>query len=262
MTRITWGDSGSRFFQAGVDRGVLGLQDGTCVPWNGLISIKEAPSGAEQTKEYYDGQVYDRKSALEGFAATLEAFTYPLEFTDFDGKYSGVITQQSRKFFNLCYRTQIGNDVSGTSLGYKIHLVYNAMAAPSEKMYKTVDDSSDLDGFSWDISTIPVKIPDAIPSSHFVIDSRYVYPWALQAFEDLIYGTDGTEPEFPPMDDLLDLFNLNSILIVTDHGDGTWTAETRPGYDSIIQMLDTKTFQISWPSANYVTPDEYTLSSL
>lgn len=262
MTRITWGDSGSRMFEAGVDRGVLGLGDGSCVPWNGLIAIKEAPSGAEVTKEYYDGQPYTRQSALEGFSAVVEAFTYPLEFTDFDGLYSGVISQQKRNTFNLCYRTMIGNDVDGSSHGYKIHIVYNALAKPSDKTYKTVDDGSDIGAFSWDISALPMPIPRFKPSSHLVIDTRFVYPWALQAFEDLIYGTDISEPSFPSLSDVLSMFNLNSILIITDHGDGTWTADTRPGYDYIIQMLDARTFQISWPSAVFQNADLYSIGSL
>lgn len=262
MTKLSWGDSGNRFFEAGVDRGVLGLSDGTCIPWNGLISIKEAPSGAEVTKEYYDGQPYTRQNALEDFSAVLEAFTYPLEFLDFDGMYGGTISQQKREPFNLCYRTRIGNDTEGVDHGYKIHLVYNALATPSDKNYQSLNDSEDIATLSWKISTKAMAIPNAKPSSHLVIDSRYVYPWALQQFEAYIYGSDDIDGSFPALEDVLSMFNLNSILIITDHGDGTWTADTRPGYDYIIQMLDSKTFQITWPSAVYQTEDLYSLSSL
>lgn len=258
MTRISWGDSGTRFFEAGVDRGVLYLSDNSGVVWNGLRSVKEAPSGAEISIKYIDGEPYNSGRAQEGFAATIEAYTYPQEFEEYDG-LSDLVTGQVRKAFNFSYRTLVGNDVDGLDAGYKIHIVYNALAKPSGAAYATQDDGNEATAFSWDISTTPIRVADGRHSSHVVIDTRVAYPGTIQQLEDVLYGSDGLDSMLPSIDDILAIFENNAILKITDNGDGTWTAE---GPDSAISMLDDKTFEITWPSAVYIDTELYQISSL
>lgn len=253
-----WGIPEDRLFEAGVDRGVLYLSDGSAVPWNGLTSVKDAPTIDSDEIDYFDGQKFIRRQSSEGFAATIEALTYPSEFEGYDG-VDGVMTQQRRKFFGFSYRTHIGNAVTG-ELGYKIHLVYNALAQPSDKTYSSIGESVDVSALSWDITTLPIAIPGIKPSSHLVIDSTIALPRTMQALEDALYGTDDVDGTLPSPLDVLEIFESNATLRIIDNGDGTWTAETDA--DDIITMLDDTTFQISWPSAVYIDTDTYQISSL
>jgi hypothetical protein len=266
-TRLSWNDDGERFFEAGVDRGVLYLDDADGVVWNGLISVDENPSGGEAVPYYIDGYKYAQPSSPEEFEATIEAYTYPREFASCDGTETMAnglfITQQNRKPFGLSYRTQIGNDVEGSGYGYKLHLVYNAQATPSQKTYSSFSDSTEALNFSWDITTRPKRFED--PSfgvkygAHLVLDSTLIYPWAMEAVEKVLYGTAEEAARLPTPQELLELFVDNALLKITDNGDGTWTAE---GPDSIISMLDSDTFEIDWPSATYVNATTFTISSL
>jgi hypothetical protein len=204
--KLIWDAVGSKRFETGVDHGVLYLPDSNGayvdgVAWNGLVSATESPSGAEPNAQYADNQKYLNLFSAEEFSVTIEAFTYPDEFAEFDGvsvPTPGVLVgQQRRKSFGLSYRTKIGNDLEGDDLGYKIHLVYGAMATPSEKAYNTVNDSPEAITFSWDLSTTPVAVPGLKPSSLLVIDSTKVDADALADLEDILYGTDGVNPALP-----------------------------------------------------------------
>ena len=257
MTRILWDAIGSHHFSAGVDRGVLYLQNGSGVPWNGLVSVNEAPSGADVVESYYDGQKFFSRRRPEEFEATIEAFTYPLEFDEYDGR-SQYSTSQVRKPFGFSYRTLLGNDVDGASLGYLIHIVYNAVTKPITRAHTTISDTSELNLFSWTITTSDVGIGGR-RGSHFVINSTIAYPWVLSEIENTIYGSVETSARLPDPQEILDLFEGGSILKITDHGDGTWTAE---GPDEAIQMLDATSFQITWPSAVYISSDTHRISSL
>lgn len=257
MTRITWGSAGARLFELGVDRGVFYPDDSAGVPWNGLTAVNEAPSGGEVSETYYDGNKFATRRRIESFAATLEAFNYPLEFEPYDGQVRFNRSQRRRQF-GLSYRTLIGNDTDATTFGYKIHLVYNAMAAPSPMDYASIDDSIEVTPFSWSISTAPVKMGD-VSSAHLIIDTRIAYKWAVDALELILYGDEENDPRLPTAQEVVDLFENASILKITDNGDGTWTAT---GPDSIIQMLNAHTFQISWPSAVYIDDHTYEISSL
>ena len=199
MSKIKWDETGKRFYETGVRNGVLYVMDDTGaypagVPWNGLTSISESPSGAEPTPLYADDAKYLTLMSAEEFKASVEAYTYPDEFAECDGSAEPttgvVIGQQNRKTFGLCYRTLIGNDVENTEYGYKIHLVYGALAAPSEKSYQTVNDSPEAATFSWEISTTPVAVTGFKPTATVVIDSTKVDAAKLAAFEDIIYGKD------------------------------------------------------------------------
>ena len=178
--KLVWDETGKRFYETGVDHGVLyPMGDdgkyGKGVAWNGLISVSESPSGAEATPLYADNIKYLNLMSAEEFAATIEAYTYPDEFAACDGSAevaTGImIGQQSRKTFGLAYRTVIGNDVQGNDLGYKIHLIYGCLAAPSEKGYQTINDSPEAITFSWEVSTTPVEVPNFKPTATLIIDS-------------------------------------------------------------------------------------------
>ena len=257
MTRILWDAIGSHHFSAGVDRGVLYLQNGSGVPWNGLVSVNEAPSGADVVDNYYDGQKFFARRRPEEFEATIEAFTYPVEFDEYDGR-GQYVTDQGRKPFGFSYRTLLGNDIDGTSLGYLIHIVYNAITKPTARGHKTISDSSELSLFSWGITTSDIEI-DGHRGSHLIINSTIAYPGVLSVIENTLYGSADTSARLPEPQEILDLFEDGAILKITDHGDGTWTAE---GPDSAIQMLSATEFEITWPSAVYLSSDTYRISSL
>lgn len=202
--RIVWDKVGERFFETGLDRGVLypmgdDSQYAGGVAWNGLTAVNESPSGAESNPQYADNIKYLNLVSAEDFGATIEALTYPPEFEACDGTVEvapGVtIGQQARKVFGLSYRTLIGNDVQGQELGYKIHLVYGALAAPSEKNRQTVNDSPEAVAFSWEVSTTPADVPGHKPTAHLTIDSTKTDPEKLKALEDILYGKDAvSEP--------------------------------------------------------------------
>lgn len=211
MPKLTWDGTGERLFETGVKQGVLyPIQpDGKYtkgVAWNGLITVTESPSGAESTPLYADDIKYVNLVSNEEFGATVEAYTYPDEFAECDGSGTlaeGVtVGQQKRKVFGLCYRTTIGNDVDGNDHGYKLHLVYGCLAAPSEKAYSTINDSPDAITLSWEVTTTPVNVAGFKPTSQITIDSTKVDQAKLTAIEDLLYGTTEKEASLPLPDEL------------------------------------------------------------
>ena len=211
MSRLTWDNTGERLFETGVKNGVLyPIQEGgkytKGVAWNGLISVTESPSGAEATALYADDIKYVNLLSNEEFGATIEAYTYPDEFAECDGSGTlaeGVLLgQQKRKVFGLCYRTTIGNDVDGNDHGYKLHLVYGCLAAPSEKAYSTINDNPDAITFSWEVTTTPVNVTGFKPTSQITIDSTKVAKDKMTAIEALLYGSEEKEPSLPLPDEL------------------------------------------------------------
>jgi len=215
MAVLLWDQIGERLFETGVDHGVLYVPDvtgeyDTGFAWNGLISIQETPTGAEANPTYADNIKYLNLISLEEFGATIEAYTYPPEFAEFDGlsvPQPGVtVGQQSRGIFGLSYRTRLGNDLEGDALGYKLHLVYGCSATPSEKAYNTVNDSPEAITFSWEVTTTPVPVTGLRPTSLITIDSTTVAPADLTALETLLYGAVATEPALPTPDAVIALF--------------------------------------------------------
>lgn len=204
--KLKWDQIGERTYETGVDRGVLYLYNTTSkaydkgVAWNGLTQVTESPSGAEPTALYADNIKYLNLMSAEEFGATVEAYTYPDEFAECNGEgrlAAGVtVGQQKRKVFGMSYRTKVGNDTDPDE-GYKIHLIYGALAAPSEKAYATVNDSPEAITFSWELSTTPVDVPGFKPTASITIDSRTVDSTKLAAFEDILYGKDAVvaDPE-------------------------------------------------------------------
>lgn len=201
MTKIQWDKAGEKTFETGVDHGVLYPgESGTYpkgVPWNGLTTVTESPSGAEASPQYADNQKYLNLTSAEEFGGTIEAFTSPKEFDACDGTKEAapgvMIGQQNRQMFGFSYRTKVGNDTEGQDYAYKLHLVYGAQAAPSEKAYATVNDSPEAIAFSWEFTTTPVdpNIEDLKPSALLVIDSRTADKAKLAALEAILYGSDG-----------------------------------------------------------------------
>lgn len=214
MAKIIFDQSGERFYETGVKNGVLFVQNengeyGNGVAWNGLTAITESPSGAEATPLYADDIKYVELTSAEEFGATIEAYTYPEEFEACDGSASLVegitIGQQDRVAFGLCYKTVLGNDVRGNDLGYKLHLIYGAKAAPSERAFQTINDSPEAITFSWEITTTPVNVTGFKPTANLVIDSTKVDSAKLALIEEKLFGSDSEEPTLPLPDEIVAL---------------------------------------------------------
>lgn len=214
MAKLVWDESGKRVFETGVDHGVLYPTNesgkyGTGVAWNGLTSITESPSGAEPTNLYADNIKYLTLLSAEDFGGTINAYTYPPEFEICDGTAELakgiIIAQQSRKVFGMVYRTKIGNDQQGQDAGYKLHIVYGALASPSEKTRDTVNESPSAVEFSWTFTTTPVNVKGHSPTAHLTIDSTKIDKTKLEEIEAKLFGTDSAEPTLLMPDDILEI---------------------------------------------------------
>ena len=213
MSKIVWDQTGERLYETGVNHGVLYIPASGVyskgVAWNGLTAVTESPSGAEATALYADDIKYLNLMSTEEFACTIEAYTYPDEFAECDGSASLVagvnIGQQPRKTFGLCYRTTIGNDTDSNAHGYKLHMVYGCLAAPSEKAYATINDSPEAITFSWEVSTTPVNVTGHKPTALLTIDSTKADPAKLAALEKILYGDTEAEPRLPLPDEIATL---------------------------------------------------------
>ena len=218
MAKIEWDKTGERLYETGVKNGVLYVQEGGVygngVAWNGLTAVTESPSGAEATPLYADDIKYLNLLSAEEFGATIEAYTYPDEFAACDGSAAladGVmIGQQARKTFGLCYRTTIGNDTDGNDHGYKLHIIYGALAAPSEKAYATINDSPEAITFSWEVTTTPVNVTGAKPTASITIDSTKADPAKLAELEKMLYGDTETEATLPLPDQIKQIFTAGA----------------------------------------------------
>lgn len=216
MAKLVWDNTGERFYETGVKQGVLYpiQSDGEYskgVAWNGLTAVTESPSGAEATALYADDIKYLSLMSTEEFGATIEAYTFPDEFAECDGSAALVdgvmLGQQKRKTFGLCYRTTIGNDVAGNDYGYKLHLIYGALASPSEKAYATINDSPEAITFSWEVTTTPVSVEGFKPTACVTIDSTKVESTQLTKLEDILYGTKEGTARLPLPDEIKTIMN-------------------------------------------------------
>jgi hypothetical protein len=261
VTRLSWGDYGSRFYEAGVDRGVLYTDGSDGVPWNGLTSVTETATGGAAKPYYIDGEKYLNVASREEYQATLTAYTYPEEFSECDGSVQirpGLLaTKQQRKSFDLSYRTLIGNDQT-VAAGYKIHLIYGVLASPSARVYKSTSNSVDPDDFSWTLTSLPPAISGYKRTSHFIIDSRFIDPDTLSGIEDILYGNDETASRIPDVSEIMDLIDSGDHLTVTILSGGKFSM-TAPIADLV--MLDIGTFQVTWPTVIDNFDGTYTATS-
>jgi len=237
MVALTWDNVGEKIFEAGVEKGVLYKQNAqgvynTGFAWNGLVSVNESPSGAEANKQYANNKVYANITSAEEFSGSLEAFTYPIQFAECDGYAEltpGVtIGQQRRVPFGLAYKTKIGNDIAELDLGYKLHLVYGAKAAPSERNYTTINESPEAMTMSWELTTEPVEVAGKRPTATLIIDSTKVSASKLLDLENILYGTAGTDPRLPLPAEVASIIGTN--LTVT-------AQPTQPSYNATTDQI-------------------------
>jgi hypothetical protein len=225
MTAIAWDQTGEKTFETGVDRGVLYSMVSPGVPWNGLVSVNEKSAGGESDQYHFDGVKYLDLIGHEDYQATLTAFTYPEEFLPFDGVWLGgpglYLTRQRRETFGLSYRTKVGNDVEGAARGYKIHLVYNITASPSTKANNTMAESVDPLNFQWELNAVPPPASTYKPTAHLIIDSTEISFPILEALEEALYGTGGTDAYLPTQDFIIELLTSGDPDLV-DGGAPDW----------------------------------------
>ena len=215
MSKLVWDNTGERLYETGVSKGVLYIPTSGAyskgVAWNGLTAVTESPSGAEATPLYADDIKYLNLMSNEEFGCTIEAYTYPDEFAECDGSASLVdgvyIGQQARKTFGFCYRTVLGNDTENNDHGYKLHLIYGCLAAPSEKSYATINDSPEAITFSWEVSTTPANVTGHKPTACITIDSTKADPTKLATLEAKLYGDTSSEAMLPLPDEIAQIFS-------------------------------------------------------
>jgi hypothetical protein len=240
MTKLTW--SGDKNYEYGVDRGVFYPKIGPGEVWNGLTAVNETPSESDSRFRYLDGIKVSLSQAPGEFSGVIQAFTYPKSF------YENVLTQRRAKNFGLSYRV-MGRD------SYKIHIVYNVVTSSAGPSYVQRDTTN----FSWAFTTTAISVPGAKKSAHLMVDSSVAYSSTIQALEDILYGTDIADARLPTPQEVWDLVEANSIVLVVDHGDGTFTVT---GPDDVITMLSSDTFEITWPSVVNIDANTYQISSL
>lgn len=230
--KITWDEPEARTVEGGVDHGVLYPRDAygeypKGVPWNGLTAVTDSPEGAEPNIQYADNIPYITLMSAETCKGSIEALTYPNEWMSCDGSAEPAeglyIGQQTRQGFGLCYRTKIGNAISGMDLGYKLHLIYNGLASPSERANATVNDSPEALAFSWNFSTTPVPVTGHKDSATVTLDSTKIDPTKMAAIELILFGAPGVDPRLPMPDELIAL--IGSAIVVTP-GVPTYNAAT------------------------------------
>lgn len=240
MPKLTW--TSVPEMEVGIDRGVFYPATGPGVAWNGLTTVGEAPINIDEQTRYVDGIKTRVRRPRGEFAGAIEAFTYP------DELYDNVLVQKRAQAFGLSYRISAGES-------FQIHLVYNVVLVPDSRTYE----QRETDIFRWNFTTLPLAVTGASMTAHLIIDGSVAYPWVVEEIEDILYGTDDAAPRLPLPQELIDIAETGSILLVVDHGDGTFTVI---GPDEAITILSATTFEITWPSVVILDPDTYQISSL
>lgn len=262
MAEIQWDASGEKLFETGLDRGVLYTDTGAGVPWNGLVSVSEAPTFGETQELFFDGVKTFDMVGVATFKGTLKAFTFPEEFLEYDGYAEAspglVLDGQTRKTFGLSYRTLVGNDVDGTDHGYKLHIVYDLTATPQSTARNTIGAEVSALEFSWGLSATPRAAPGYRPTAHLYLDSTTISPLILSEVERILYGSSTTNSRLPTISEVLSLTTNTDTISIFDNGDGTWTAV---GPDSDIVFISSTEFEIRNANASYLDSDTYQISS-
>jgi hypothetical protein len=261
MARIAWNTAGSRVYEAGVDRGVLYIDALPGIPWIGLIAVDEKPTGAEAKPYYLDGVKYLNLAKTEEFEAGITAFTYPVEFSQCDGtariRTGLFFGQQGRKSFGFSYRTLVGNDLEGTRHGYKIHLVYSALAMPATRAAASFNDNVEATNFNWELTTKPKAVLGAAPTAHVIVDSRYTHPVTLASIEAILYGDDENVARMPTPQELIEIFDIPVEWSVTDNEDGTFRVA---GPDENVASIGLGMFTINHPDVAIDDEDTFTIT--
>jgi hypothetical protein len=262
MTALLWDELGTRYYEAGVDRGVLYPPNSPGVPWNGLIAVNERVSGNEGAPVYFDGVKFANVLALGEFSASVRAYTYPDEFLQFEGVLevgSGnglYVGNQQLTQFGMSYRTMVGNDVDEEA-GYKIHVLYNLTAVPAQKNFQTIPTGSAVE-FEWTVTAIPGKLNDFRPTAHVIFDTREMSTELIQDIEETLYGDEFNDARLPALSTLTSFVGEWVIIRVTDHEDGTFTIEAP---DDLLTMLDATTWQLIQANAVYLDEVTYRVSN-
>lgn len=267
MTTLVWDAVGEKTFENGISKGVLYLPNGLGVPWNGLTSVTEK-TGRSFTPIYFDGQKVGNNVVLGEYEATLNAITYPQEFREMEGDYEirtgALLTHQPPKVFGLSYRTELGDDVAGQSSGYLLHVVYYLVAVPADRTYSSLGADPSAMEFSWELSSVPPDATGFRPTAHVILDSRTLASGLLSDIEDILYGTEDDYPQLPEFDSFMETITSYFMLLITDHGDGTWTAEENPDYDGYFisfDDIDPTLFTIEHANAIYTAVDTYQITT-
>lgn len=266
MAEVKWNSVGNRRFEAGLDRGVLYIpDDGIVVPWNGLTSIDE-PTDTVVEPLYFNGVKYYDYVSRGDFKATLRAYTYPSEFELFDGVFESpangiyITGQVPTSTFHLSYRTMIGNDIDGVGKGYKIHVLYNLTAKPSNKVYETMGGRAEsAREFAWDLTSVPVDAFNLRPTSHIIFDTTKMHEIAIYEIERMLYGTESSEPKILTVDEFEEMTAVAAEIQIFDNNNGTWTAK---GSDYFIKVNETYgSFVIEEADAEYIDEETYNITS-
>jgi hypothetical protein len=262
MSRLSWANFGQRYYELGVDRGVLYVDSDAGVAWSGLVSIAESPSGGGAKPFYIDGYKYLNIADDEEFEAKISAFYSPPEFDECDGikliQPGLYATQQRRKSFGLSYRTRIANDIDNENYSYKIHIVFNALAEPTDHTYASLDDKNEAPVLAWSITTKPVYIPNVGYVAHLVINASEATPYALNQLEDILYGTDDDPPRLPTGSEIAAMFEDAAPLQVLDAGNNIYIIS---GSGLVVKQLDETQYQITADTVVEIDADTYSISS-
>jgi len=263
-TTLSWDDLGARYFESGVDRGVLYLDNNVGVPWSGLISVIETFTANGRTPLYFDGVKYAETAIVSEFAGTIRAYTYPDEFLEYEGVIEvgeGLhVANQLMKRFSLSYRTRIGNDEDGYDHGYKIHILYNLTAVPSAKSFQSIKTNITPVEFEWSVSGIPSQVPGYRPTCHLIIDSRQISPTLLADVENNLYGDGSSIPKLPSAANLVGFIGTWVIIRILDNLDGTWTAISTDDANIVQDLVDPTVYQIFGANISQINADTYTIS--
>ena len=262
MPKLVWNNPGTRYFESGLDRGVLYVPYGPSVPWNGLLGVEQTFDEENEETLYFDGVKYGDISGTGDFSATLRAYTYPDEFLEFEGiqevEDGLLIDNQIPKRFHLSYRSSVGSDLD-SDLGYKIHILYNLTATSSQKNYQSRSSDLELVEFEWLITGVPSEVPGYQPSSHIILDSRYMNGFLLDTIEEILYGNENTDSKLPSLSWIVHFIENWAYFDVVDHLNGTFSVT---GPDQYFTMHDETFFEIDGLDPIYLDADTYQISNI
>lgn len=262
MARMQWDLMGSREFSSGLDQGVLYLEDGSGVPWNGLIEVSENQGNSLETINF-DGRVINQIVRIASYTGTIRAYTYPEEFSRYIGHVEDstgmLLAEQSPRRFSFSWRTKVADDVDPDGSHYRIHIVYDAVAIPETRAYRTLGLDASAEELSWRIEAVPSSVSGYRPTSHVILDTRRISPWVVADIEEILYGSDESDPYLPSIESFSGFLKGYDRIIITDNGDGTWTAST--DREDAILVDSNGLFTIVDANATFIDPETYEISS-